>query len=263
MNEECFEWFINSPCVPGSLQTAGAPAKTDGTASESSDTVGTESESEEDEGVEEQYFAVRARAEKEDSDPVERDIIESRCRKLRNLMRERPTLPLGPGGAAMTAADLETGMKLPLYSCPFQNNERGPCQFHTSDRTAFLHHVAGGAMDRAHAVELQEICKDDISWMTNLDYVHGALSVAERERWPLLGLSTTRRSLNLLALRYNDSTTQCLACFICGQLRTTCAGYPPVDLGSGSASPAAGNVEIHYWKEATSRTSRGSSRERC
>ena len=66
----------------------------------------------------------------------------------------------------------------------------------------------------------------------------------------MLGLSTTRRSLNLLALRYNDQTTECMVCFICGQIRTTCAGYPPVDLGSSSSSPAPANVEIRYWKEA-------------
>ena len=65
----------------------------------------------------------------------------------------------------------------------------------------------------------------------------------------MLGLSTTRRSLNLLALRYNDETTKCLACFICGQLRTTCAGFPPVDLESSSNSLASGNVEVLYWKE--------------
>ena len=119
---------------------------------------------------------------------------------------------------------------MPLYSCPFKNNEGGSRHFHASDRTAFLRHVAVGAMDRAREVELQEMCKDEISWMMYLNYAHGAASVAERERWPMLGLSTNRRSLNLLALRYNDQTTQCLACLICGQIRTTCAGYPRVDL---------------------------------
>ena len=57
--------------------------------------------------------------------------------------------------------------------------------------------------------------------MTATDYVYGAIGVAERERWPLVGLSTTRICLNLLALRYNDTTTKCLACFICRQLRTS------------------------------------------
>ena len=76
------------------------------------------------------------------------------------------------------------------------------------------------------------------------------MAVAERERWPLLGLSTTRRSLNLLAQRYSDETTECLACFICGQLHTTCSGYPTVDLQSSSSVPAPANVEIRYWKES-------------
>ena len=41
-------------------------------------------------------------------------------------------------------------------------------------------------------------------WFTPLDYVGAAVVLAERERWPRLGLSTTRRALNQLALRCND-----------------------------------------------------------
>ena len=86
--------------------------------------------------------------------------------------------------------------------------------------------------------------------MTNRDYVSRAIAIAEQERWPLLGLSTTRRSLNLLALRYNDETIKCLACFVCGQLRTTCVGYPPVNLTSSSSTPAPVRPEIEDWSEA-------------
>ena len=144
---------------------------------------------------------------------------------------------------------MNSGTRLPLYSCPFKENSRGPCNFHTSDRTAFLHHVAGGARDRTHAEEIGNICNADLEWMTNLDYVAGAIAVAERERWPLRGLSTTRRSLNLLAQRYNDETTQCLCCFICAQLRTTCKGYPVVDLEKMDVhSPA--HEEIRYYSQS-------------
>ena len=129
-------------------------------------------------------------------------------------MRKRPTLPLKAGGTELTAEDLETGIKLPLYSCPYQD-----CHFHTNERNLFEHHISGGARDRTRAAKIDEICQIDMTWMTNRDYVSRAIAIAERERWPLLGLSTTRRSLNLLALRYNNKTTQCLACFICGQLR--------------------------------------------
>ena len=94
----------------------------------------------------------------------------------------------------------------------------------------FLHHIAGGIGDRTHEHEISLICKNDISWMSRLDYVYGAIAIAERERWPALGLSTTRRSLNLLAHRYNDRSIRCVSCFICGQLRTTCPGYTAVDI---------------------------------
>ena len=152
-------------------------------------------------------------------------------------MRQRPTLPLKADGSSLTATDLESGMKLPLYSCPFQDTNNGPCNFHTDDRELFLHHIAGGVKDETHAAEIAQICGQDITWMTNLDYIYKAMAIAERERWPLLGLSTTRRALNLLAHRYNDDTIQCLACFICGQLRTTCSGYSPVLLQSDCSTP--------------------------
>ena len=84
--------------------------------------------------------------------------------------------------------------------------------------------------DATHHEEISEICGGDYAWMTRLDYMYVAVAVAERERWPRLGLSTTRRSLSLLCSRYNDEKIQRLACFICGQLRTTCEGYPAVDL---------------------------------
>ena len=66
--------------------------------------------------------------------------------------------------------------------------------------------------------------------MTHLDYIYGAVVLVARERWPLLGLSTTRRALNLLCRGYNDATTKFLSCFAGGQLRTTCEGYPMVNL---------------------------------
>ena len=136
-------------------------------------------------------------------------------------------------------------MQLPLYSCPFDQ-----CFFHTNDRDSFLHHISGGVKDSTHSIEITKICKDDMPWMTATDYVYGAIGVAERERWPLVGLSTTRRCLNLLALRYNDTTTECLACFICGQLRATCGGYPQVDLQSKESCDTPSNEPIGYWKEA-------------
>ena len=73
-----------------------------------------ESTSEEEDDADEQYFAVRAVTSREGSTPVDRDVIESRCKELRKLMRERPTLPVKADGAELTSSDLRTGVQLPL-----------------------------------------------------------------------------------------------------------------------------------------------------
>ena len=114
----------------------------------------------------------------------------------------------------------------------------------SSSRSTFLHHIAGGISDPTHRDMLERTCCYDMAWMTHLDYVYGAAGIAARERWPLLGLSVTRRSLNLLCLRYNDATMQCLSCFVCGQLRTTCQGYPGVDLNTAIDDSAIHSYEI-------------------
>ena len=106
-------------------------------------------------------------------------------------------------------------------------------------------------MDSTHREELGDICVDDMEWMDNLTYVSEAIAVAEREGWPLLGLSVTRRSLNLTAQRYNDEAIQCLTCFICAQQRTTCSGYPVVDLKNDQANQSPPfHTEIRYYTQA-------------
>lgn len=64
---------------------------------------------------------------------------------------------------------------------------------------------------------------------------HGAISYWERQQWPKLGLSVTRRALRTLAARYNDEVAQCLVCFVCGEQRVTLAGpeHPGYESMSG------------------------------
>ena len=163
---------------------------------------------------------MKTHAERCPTQAVEKDIVMNRCVQLRKYMRQRPCLPLKSTGEAMTAADVMTGLRLPLYSCPFKD-----CYFNSSDRTLFLHHVAGGVSDTTHAKMLKTVCRDDLPWMTRLDYVYGAVAIAERESWPRIGLSTTRRALNQLCVRYNDRKIKCLTCFICCQMRVTVEGH--------------------------------------
>ena len=157
-------------------------------------------------------------------------MIATRCASLRERMRQRPTLPCKADGEAISVEEVGGGVRLPLYSCPFKHEDGSPCNYFTHKRTHFLRHIAAGASDSTHETMLRKICRSDHPWLTNLDYVYAAAAIAERERWPQLGLSTTRRSLNLLCERFNDNRTKCLACFFCGQLRATCEGYPYVDL---------------------------------
>ena len=228
--EESFDLYSFFGCADGLPgETSGAAAMPtepeSGRVSESSDDVSGSEDSDGADAEDELYFSVRHLSEPPPGAiTTEMDLVQNRCRRLRELLRLRLDLPLRADGATLAESDLNSGTRLPLCSCPFKGNSRGPCNFHTSDRTVFLHRVAGSARGRACAEEIGDICSADLEWMTNLDYVAGAIAVAERGRWPLRGLSTTRRSLNLLAQRYNDETTQCLCCFICARLRATCKG---------------------------------------
>ena len=167
---------------------------------------------------------------RDDLPPVEMDIVQQRCAALRKHMRQRPDLPCNDSGEPLSMEDIDAGKKLALYTCPYVLASGASCRFATNDREMYLHHICGGVKDKAktHVAVLAEICPPDIPWMDTFTYVHEAMAIAERERWPLRGLSTTRRSLDLLAVRYNDKTIKCLCCFICAQLRTTCSGYAHV-----------------------------------
>ena len=171
----------------------------------------------------------------------ERDALHNCCRAIACEMRKRVTLPAKSDGVEFTDADLDIGLRLPLYSCPWDK-----CSFHTNDRELFLHHIAGGARDEKHLKKLVEACGVLPTWITYLDLVLEAGALAERERWPQLGLSITRRSLNSLCARFNDAATQCLCCFVCGQLRTTCTGYPEINLRQAAAIASNTKQEIHY-----------------
>ena len=169
------------------------------------------------------------------------DNVNAVCQKLRKQLRERPTLPVKHNGEPLSAADVATGVRLPLYTCPFIN-----CNFHTNNRPRFLHHVAGGVSDATHKSLYDDICSGGETWLTRLDYISGAVAIAERERWPQLGLSVTRRCLNLLCNRYNDEKIKGVCCFICCQLRTTCEGYPYVHLEKPAEEATFCKREIDY-----------------
>ena len=61
-----------------------------------------------------------------------------------------------------------------------------------------------------------------------------------------MGLSVTRRSLNLLCKRFNDEIVKCLTCFVCAQLRTTCESYPTVNLECQEETSGKRTREIEF-----------------
>ena len=96
-----------------------------------------------------------------------------------------------------------------------------------------------------HLPELREICGEKLR-CTYLDVVFEACAIAERERWPQLGLSVTRRSLHMVCNRFNDDNIKCLCCFICAQLRTTCSGFHKTDLSEKETDACSNHQEIRY-----------------
>ena len=88
---------------------------------------------------------------------VEQDFIVDRCVALRRFMRQRPCLPCNRDGSAMSYNDVCSGIRLPLYSCPYMG-----CSFCTDDRCIFLHHVAGGVSDTTHLDISEKVLAEEL-----------------------------------------------------------------------------------------------------
>ena len=155
----------------GPQPLAGAPFEdaSDGTDISDSSSAGCEE-------VEEIYFNVAVDPNRSEASAVEQDVVKTRCQKLRACMRVRPCLPCKGGTEEMTSEEVSSGNKLPLYSCPYIESVHS-----SNERKAFLHHVTGGVLDSTHLQMVAGICGSDLKWMTHLDYVYGAVAIAERE----------------------------------------------------------------------------------
>ena len=93
-------------------------------------------------------------------------------------------------------------------------------------------------MVKTRLTDIDKVCKPcDTPWMQRIDYVNGAVREKERNKFPNLGLSVTRRVLRTLVQTYNDNNIKCLVCFICGEQRTTGQGYPCPSFENASEAP--------------------------
>ena len=109
-----------------------------------------------------------------------------------------------------------------------------------------MHHISGGIADETHGRAIRRICEPLTPGRTALCYIAEAIAVAERENFPKVGLSVTRRVLRGLCQRYCDSKIYSAACFICSQIRTSVQGYKGIDL---TKAPEVDNPKLRPCSE--------------
>ena len=149
--------------------------------------------------------------------------------QLAHFLRERPTLPAHKDDYEVSFDDVETAIRLPLFSCPFRG-----CGYASDDRDAFHSHLASSTDRHGHFPVAQKLCGMHFSIASPLDFVHNAMSILERQHIPRIGMATTRRALRRLTQVYNDATIKVLVCFVCGEIHCTIRGPMPFEKDSGS-----------------------------
>ena len=64
---------------------------------------------------------------------------------------------------------------------------------------------------------------------------------------PDIGVATDRRTFRHVQEHAGDDRIHSLVCFVCAQIRTTCSGYPRIDLSKPPDAEGAQNREIDAW----------------
>ena len=181
---------------------------------------------------------------------VESDLEFLAAMDLSKYMREQPCVPLNKEGNSSSQSDIDEGHQLSLYSCPFVSKTKQCCTFECNDRAEFLHHVCAGVSDPTHEDLYVPLSSTKNEHLDRFTVFSEAMAIVERAKWPLLGLSVTRRALNQLCLRFSDDNIKCLVCFMCAEQRTTCSGYAEVDLTAplkkDRNSTSSGKSEIRF-----------------
>ena len=83
-----------------------------------------------------------------------------------------------------------------------------------------------GAIDdeAKHFQVIKATCGKHFHYATPLDFVYHAISLREREQFPLIGPAVTRRALRTLTTVFHDDGIKTLVCFVCGQKEVTMKG---------------------------------------
>ena len=175
---------------------------------------------------------------REPSVSVEADQWLACAQRLATHLRDRPTMPASKECPEVSWAPGDLSARLSRYACPFKS-----CLFATDSRVEFLRHV--GSDRSPHSSVIHGICSKFLAWFTPLDFVHFAASTLERDRIPVVGPATTRRSLRTLKSRFCDSKVRALICFVCGQIHSTAAGPDCLDRGTGEVRNGRRDIAYH------------------
>ena len=148
--------------APGpSEESDGACPDGDGKGEDgSSSSAASESSDDEASKVEESFFSVRSKG--TFAELSEQDVVAQRCEAFASEhLRQRPTLPACAADPSVSWDEVDSGVRLPLFSCPFSG-----CRYHTDDRVAFLKHLGSSRGTSPHADVIGRICGVDMQWMT-------------------------------------------------------------------------------------------------
>ena len=165
-----------------------------------------------------------------------------RCgEELATALRMKPTLPASYENNNISWTDVETALRIPLYSCPFKG-----CICAASERLQFLFYLAGEQRPTSHYEEVHKIGGEYVEWMQTIVFIYGTITVRERAAFPTVDLSVTLHAVRILALNYNDREIKALVCFCCGQIRTTMKGAQVIAYDTESVRDVRHGVEIAY-----------------
>ena len=154
---------------------------------------------------------------------TEQDFVAERSERLvRQYRRDRPTLPPVDPSAQGPCDHKGLPLLWHLFSCPFKG-----CTVQTGHMQIVYTHI-----NDHHGPDIDAVCGTDVSWMGRITFVFNAVVSKERARWPDAGLAVACRALRNAVTRYNDRTTNCLVCFICGHQHVIIPSYGPQELNA-------------------------------
>ena len=182
-------------------------------------------------------------------------------KELTSHLRENVLLPLDPrvDKAEGVFTDVQSGISLPLWHCPFQycvaNGKTTPCG--ATARATSTEGKPPGSYEKelwahirlCHNSVLRDVARkwDLFEKSMKQDEVcltlfNSALAEKERSSLPLLGHSTDRRVLEHVRQVFRDDNVHVLMCFVCACKEVAHTGYDKLETTSRKGTSAIAEI---------------------